>query len=140
MSMNNWTGIGRLTKDPELKIVADGVSKCSFTLAVDRDYSNKSTGERECDFINVVAWRSKAEFVEKYFSKGRMMGVRGRLQMRKWEDDNGVSRTIYEISAEDIYFCGDKRAERSEEDYSQDVPDGNDYVSGFAALDEDVPF
>jgi len=137
MSMNDWNGIGRLTKDPELRTTPNGVSVCSFSIAVDRDYADKDTKEREVDFFDIVAWRNTAEFVHKYFSKGRMIGVNGRLQNRTWEDKQGNKRRTTEIRAEHCYFCGDKPKDRTDEEYvNQDA--GYD---GFARLtDDDIPF
>lgn len=100
--------MGRLTADPELKNTQSGVSVTSFTLAVDRSYA-KAGAERQTDFINVVAWRSTAEFVCKYFTKGQMMAVSGPIQTRNYEDKNGNKRTAFEIVANDVSFTGSKR-------------------------------
>ncbi len=100
--------MGRLTADPELKNTQSGVSVCSFTLAVDRSYAKAGT-ERQTDFINVVAWRSTAEFVCRYFTKGQMMAVTGSIQTRNYEDKQGNKRTAFEIVANDISFTGSKR-------------------------------
>lgn len=94
---------GRLTRDPELRLTPNGVSVATFCLAVDRDYDRQQT-----DFINVVAWRQTAEFVDKYFRKGQMMVADGRLQIRDWTDKHGDRRTVAEVVAEHVYFCGDK--------------------------------
>ncbi|MBR6763292.1 MAG: single-stranded DNA-binding protein, partial [Clostridia bacterium] len=80
--LNHITIMGRLTRDPELRRTGTGIAVASFTLAVDRDFANSATGEKETDFIDIVAWRNTAEFVDKYFSKGRMAVVSGRLQIR----------------------------------------------------------
>lgn len=100
--------MGRLTADPELKNTQSGVSVCSFTLAVDRSYAKAGT-ERQTDFINVVTWRSTAEFVSRYFTKGQMMAVTGSIQTRNYEDKQGNKRTAFEIVANDVSFCGSKR-------------------------------
>ena len=100
--------MGRLTADPELKTTQSGVSVTSFTLAVDRSYAKAGT-ERQTDFINVVAWRSTAEFVCRYFTKGQMMAVSGPIQTRNYEDKNGNKRTAFEVVANDVSFTGSKR-------------------------------
>ena len=99
--------MGRLTRDPELRRTQSGTAVTSFSLAVDRDFKSQS-GEKETDFIDVVAWRSTAEFVAKYFTKGRMAVVEGRLQIRDWKDKDGNSRRSAEVVADNIYF-GDSR-------------------------------
>ena len=101
--LNNGTYMGRLTRDPELRITTGGDKVCSFTLAVERDRTKEAT-----DFIDFVAWGGTAEFVCKYFRKGRMMAVEGPLQQRKWTDKNGNSRNNHEVNARSVYFCDDK--------------------------------
>ena len=96
--------MGRLTRDPELRRTQTGTPVASFSLAVDRDFKDKSTGERTTDFIDVVAWRQTAEFVSRYFTKGRMAVVEGRLQMRDWTDKDGNKRTSAEVVADNVYF------------------------------------
>ena len=106
--LNHITIMGRLTKNPELRRTGSNIPVASFTLAVDRDIANKQTGEKETDFIDCTAWRNTAEFVEKYFTKGRIAVVSGRLQMRKWTDKDGNNRTSYEVVADSVYF-GDSK-------------------------------
>ena len=101
--------MGRLARDPELRHTQSGLPVASFRLAVDRDFKDKSTGERSTDWIDVVAWRQTAEFVCRYFSKGRMAVVEGRLQMRDWTDKDGNKRTSAEVVAENVYFGDSKR-------------------------------
>ena len=101
--------MGRLTRDPELRRTQTGTPVASFSLAVDRDFKDKSTGERATDFIDVVAWRQTAEFVSRYFSKGRMAVVEGRLQIRDWTDREGVKRRSAEVVADNVYFGDSKR-------------------------------
>ncbi len=101
--------MGRLTRDPELRHTQNGTAVASFSLAVDRDFKNKQTGEKETDFIDVVAWRGTAEFVSRYFSKGRMAVVEGRLQLRDWTDKEGNKRRSAEVIADNIYFGDSKR-------------------------------
>ena len=101
--------MGRLTRDPELRHTQTSASVASFTLAVDRDFKDKQTGERTTDFIDVVAWRQTAEFVSRYFSKGRMAVVEGRLQIRDWTDKDGNKRRSAEVIADNIYFGDSKR-------------------------------
>ncbi len=117
--LNQIVLMGRLVKDPELRRTGSGVAVASFTLAVDRDFANKETNEKETDFIDVVAWRNTAEFVTRYFTKGRMAVVSGRLQMRKWTDKEGGKRTAAEIVADNVYFGDSKK-------------DGNSFTGGNA--------
>ena len=107
--LNHIVIMGRLTRDPELRKTASGVSVASFSVAVDRDFSQQD-GKKETDFLDVVAWRNTAEFAAKYFTKGRMAVVSGRLQIRNWEDKEGNKRRTAEILAENIYF-GDSKKE-----------------------------
>ena len=113
--------MGRLTRDPELRHTQTGTAVATFSLAVDRDFKDKSTGERATDFINVVAWRQTGEFVSRYFTKGRMAVVEGRLQMRDWTDKDGNKRTTAEVVAENVYFGDSKR----------DGESGGSYSSGY---------
>lgn len=122
--------MGRLTRDPELRRTQNGTAVASFTLAVDRDIKDKQTGEKATDFIEVVAWRNTAEFVSKYFGKGRMAVVAGRLQMRKWTDKDGNNRIAAEVVAESVYF-GDSKKE------SSGSASGGGYVSQYAAQPAD---
>lgn len=101
--------MGRLTRDPELRRTQTGTAVASFTLAVDRDYKDKQTGERATDWIDVVAWRQTGEFVSRYFFKGRMAVVEGRLQMRDWTDKEGRKRRSAEVIADSVYFGDSKR-------------------------------
>ena len=100
--------MGRLTATPELRTTASGISVTSFTVAVDRSYA-KSGEERQTDFINVVAWRSTADFVTRFFTKGQMIAVQGSIQTRNYEDKNGNKRTAVEILAESVSFCSGKK-------------------------------
>ena len=102
--------MGRMTRDPELRRTGSGIAVAGFTVAVDRDFSGKDGGEKETDFIDCVAWRQTGEFVSKYFAKGRMAVVSGRLQIRGWTDKDGNKRTAIEIIAENLYFGGPKKA------------------------------
>ena len=106
--LNRIDIMGRLTADPELRQTASGIAVASFTLAVDRDRKNQN-GEKETDFIDVVVWRNTAEFVSKYFTKGRMAVASGRLEMRKWEDKNGNKRISAEVQADNVYFADSKK-------------------------------
>ena len=100
--LNQITIMGRLTRDPELRRTQAGVSVCTFTVAVDRDFQSRDSQEKQTDFIDVVAWRQTAEFVSKYFAKGRMIVVDGSLQSRKWQDKNGQNRINWEEIANNI--------------------------------------
>ena len=96
---------GRLVADPELRTTNTGVNVCSFTVACDRSFVRQGE-ERQCDFIDVVAWRTTAEFVSKYFHKGNMIGVQGSIQVRSYTDKNGINRKAFEIIADNVHFCG----------------------------------
>lgn len=121
MSLNNVTIMGRLTRDPELRYTQSNTPVASFTLAVDRDFGDKQT-----DFIDCVAWRGTGEFVDKYFSKGSMAIVSGRLQIRSWTDDNGNKRRSAEVVAEHVYFGESKRREASADISAADFEDLDD--------------
>ena len=114
--LNRIVIMGRLTRDPELRHTQSGTPVASFTLAVDRDVKDKQTGERTADFIDCVAWRSTGEFVSKYFAKGRMAVVEGRLQMRDWTDKDGNKRRSSEVVADSVYFGDSRREESATED------------------------
>ena len=133
--LNHIVIMGRLTRDPELRRTGSGVAVASFTLAVDRDFAPKDGGERETDFIDCVAWRGTAEFVEKYFSKGSLAVVSGRLQMRDWTDKDGNKRISAEVQVDSIYFGGAKRDEGGS--YAGDAQEPE-----FEELDDDpsLPF
>ena len=111
--LNKIIIMGRLTIDPELRRTGSGTAVTSFSLAVDRDFKSQS-GEKETDFIEVVAWKNTAEFVSKYFSKGRMAVVEGRLQIRDWTDKAGNKRTTAEVVADNVYFADSKRSESND--------------------------
>ena len=111
--LNKIILMGRLTRDPELRKTQSGTAVASFTLAVDRDYKPQD-GERETDFIDIVAWRGTAEFVSKYFSKGRMAIVEGRLQVRDWKDRDGNNRRSTEVVADNVYFGDSKKVSESD--------------------------
>ena len=108
--LNHIVIMGRLTRDPELRRTGSGVAVASFTLAVDRDFGKNDNGERETDFIDCVAWRQTGEFVSKYFTKGRMAVVSGRLQIRSWTDKDGNKRRAAEVVADNVYFGESKRS------------------------------
>ena len=131
--LNRIIVMGRMTRDPELRRTNSGTAVASFTVAVDRDFKSQS-GEKETDFIDVVAWRNTAEFVSKYFSKGRMAVVEGRLQLRDWTDKDGNKRRTAEIVADSVYF-GDSK--RDGGDMVQSEPQG-----GFNEIEDDgdLPF
>lgn len=130
--LNHIVIMGRLTRDPELRHTASGVAVASFTLAVDRDFGNRETGEKETDFIDVVAWRQTGEFVSKYFSKGRMAVVSGRLQIRSWTDKEGGKRRSAEVVADNVYF-GDSKRDSEGGSYNGSSYAGNSYRSSESA-------
>ena len=121
--LNHIVIMGRLTRDPELRYTQSNTPVASFTVAVDRDFGGRDGGEKQTDFIDCSAWRQTGEFVSKYFRKGSMIVVSGRLQSRKWQDRDGNNRTSWEISADNVYF-GESR--RRDED-SRDSYGGNNY-------------
>ena len=102
--LNHITIMGRLVRDPELRRTGSGIAVASFTVAVDRDFGGRDGGEKETDFIDCVAWRQTGEFVSKYFTKGRMIVVSGRLQIRSWNDKDGNKRRTAEVVADNCYF------------------------------------
>ena len=107
--LNHIVLMGRLTRDPELRRTGSGIAVATFSLAVDRDFGSRDGGEKETDFIDIVAWRSTAEFVSKYFTKGSMAVVSGRLQIRDWTDREGGKRRSAEVVADNVYFGESKR-------------------------------
>lgn len=123
--LNHIVIMGRLTRDPELRRTQNGTAVASFSLAVDRDYKPEG-GERETDFIDVVVWRGTAEFVQKYFAKGRMAVVSGRLQIRNWTDKEGNKRRSAEVVADNVYFADSKRDGDQVQNYAQ-PPQGYSY-------------
>ena len=139
--LNHITLMGRLTRDPELRRTQGGNSVASFALAVDRDFADKSTGQRDTDFIDIVAWKGTAEFVSSYFSKGRMAVVEGRLQIRDWTDRDGNKRRSAEVIAEHVYFGDSKRDGDSANNTAQSTP--QQAGDGYAELTDDdgeLPF
>ncbi len=133
--MNKIILIGRLTKDPELKTTNNGTNVCSFTIAVNRKFKNAS-GNYDADFINCVAWKQSAEFVSKYFAKGRMIAVEGSLQTRSYKAQDGSNRSATEVMVESLDFCGDKPTETKPEAKQEVKP--ND---GFVEVDDgELPF
>lgn len=131
--LNHIVLMGRLTRDPELRRTGTGIAVASFSLAVDRDYGSKETGEKETDFIDIVAWRSTAEFVSKYFTKGRMAVVSGRLQIRNWNDKDGNKRRSAEVVADNVYFGDSKRDTESGGSYTTGGYNAAPPASGYGA-------
>ena len=148
MSMNIAILIGRLTHDPELKTTPNGVSVCSFSIAVERAY--RKDQERQTDFINIVAWRGSAEFISKYFHKGSMIGIEGAIQTRRYQDKDGNNRTAFEVVANNVQFVESKRSEGTTEGNSIPTPENDplndlsDRLNKFTDLgnagDEDLAF
>lgn len=146
--LNQISVQGRIVRDPELRRTASGKAVTSFTLACDRDFKNQQTGEKEVDFIECVAWGGTAEMVEKYFHKGQMAVVTGRLQLRDWTDKNGQKRRQAEILVNNIYFCGSKESgtqasSGADNGYSAQAYQATAPAANFAELeDEDaqLPF
>ena len=137
--LNHITAAGRLTKDPELRRTQNGVAVASFTIACDRDIKDAS-GNKQTDFIDCVAWRNTAEFVDKYLTRGRMVIVSGRLQMRDWTDKNGNKRRNAEILAESVYFGDSKReVENTEKNETKEAAQTVDFDQ-VEIDDDDLPF
>ncbi len=137
--LNHIVIMGRLTRDPELRYTQSQTPVASFTVAVDRDFGGRDGGEKQTDFIDCSAWRQTGEFVSKYFRKGSMIVVSGRLQSRKWQDRDGNNRTNWEISADNVYFGESRRRDDDNRDsfggnnYSASNYGGNSYDSNRAA-------
>ena len=131
--LNHITIMGRLTRDPELRRTGSGVAVASFTVAVDRDFGGRDGGEKETDFIDCVAWRQTGEFVSKYFTKGRMIVVSGRLQIRSWTDKDGNKRRTAEVVADNCYFGDSKRDSDGGSSFGGNTYGGNSYGSAYSA-------
>ena len=125
--LNHITLMGRLVRDPELRRTGSGVAVASFRIAVDRDYAPKDGGERKADFIDCVAWRQTGEFISKYFTKGRMIVVDGRLEMRDWTDKEGNKRISAEVIVENAYFGDSRREGDSGASFGGNTYGGNAY-------------
>lgn len=136
--MNNVSLMGRLTSDPELKTTPSGVSVTSFSLAVDRGFKDKD-GERQADFINIVAWKQTAEFICNYFQKGAMLALTGRIQIRGYEDKDGNKRTAFEVIAEHCYFTGNKAADNASEK-AKPKPKAEPEFEEVELEEDDLPF
>lgn len=155
--LNKIVIMGRLTRDPEMRQTGSGTPVTSFSLAVERDYSGRDGGEKQTDFIDIVAWRHTAEFVDKYFAKGDMAAVSGRLQIRDWTDREGGKRRSAEVVADNVYFGESKRrdggdtsrpaapsasapAHRGSYGGYDNVPQGGSAFSELDDDDGDLPF
>lgn len=152
--LNHIVIMGRLTRDPELRRTGSGIAVASFTVAVDRDFGGRDGGEKETDFIDCVAWRQTGEFLSKYFTKGSMIVVSGRLQIRNWTDKEGNKRRSAEVVADNVYFGDSKRdgAAPGGFDQTPSYPQAPAYqapanpapsASGFSMLEDDdseLPF
>ncbi|MBE6764840.1 MAG: single-stranded DNA-binding protein [Clostridia bacterium] len=150
--LNSVVLMGRLTADPEARTTASNLSVTTFTLAVERNYANKQNGERTTDFIDIVAWRSTADFVVRYFKKGQLVAVQGSLQVRSYEDKDGNKRRVYEVQADQVFFAEPKRSsgdsapsryydnpppEKTEEPAAFSNGDAGDFTP---IPDDDLPF
>ena len=139
--LNHIILMGRLTKDPELRYTQSQTPVVSFTLAVERDFGGKDGGEKETDFIDIVAWKNTATFVSKYFAKGRMAAVSGRLQIRDWTDKDGNKRRSAEVVADSVYFCESKREKEERPNYGEyEVIPGASSFGDLADVDGEFPF
>ena len=136
--LNHVSILGRLTAAPELRTTSSNVSVVRFTLAVDRDFKDKQTGERHADFIDVIAWRSTADFVAKYFAKGQLVAVSGRIQTNTYEDNKGNKRKAVEVLAENVYFAEPKRS--NEAPQAPAYEGSSDDFKPLPVADDDLPF
>ena len=137
--MNKVILVGNLTRDPELITTNNGISLCRFTLAVQRRFASNE-GEREADFINIVAWRQRAEFITKYFKKGSLIGIEGSIQTRRYQDKNGNNRTIFEVVVNNAQFVESKRdGAATNEPASYSNADASDFAE-IGGMDDDLPF
>ena len=127
--LNHITLMGRLTRDPELRRTGSGVAVASFTVAVDRDFGGRDGGEKKTDFIECVAWRQTGEFISKYFTKGRMIVVEGRLEIRDWTDKEGNKRRNAEVNVSNAYFGDSKRDGDSGASYGGNAYGGNSFTA-----------
>lgn len=140
--LNHITIMGRLTRDPELRRTGSGVAVANFAIACERDFSGKDSSEKETDFVGCVAWRSTGEFVSKYFSKGRMAVVDGRLQMRSYTDKDGNRRTAAEVIADNVYFADSKKAAENggnSPTAAEAATPAAPAAGNFAPIDDDEP-
>lgn len=137
--LNHITIMGRLVRDPELRRTGSGIAVADFTVAVDRDYSGRDGGEKETDFIDCVAWRQAGEFVSKYFTKGRMIVVSGRLQVNRWKDKDGNSRRTTVVVADNCYFGDSKPSSAASQQPGYSAASEQDY-SELEGDDEQLPF
>ena len=145
--LNKVILMGRLVADPELKQTTNNISVCRFSIAINRPFVPKDGGERQSDFINIVVWRNTAEFVSKYFTKGKMIIVEGTLRNNNYTDKDGVKHYSLEVHADNVSFGGDKKSDdtsaeqkpkQQEQQSKADVPDFD--LSEFEVLDGDAPF
>lgn len=147
--LNNIVLMGRLVANPELRHTPNSVAVTSFTLAVNRSYV-KSGEERQTDFIDIVAWRSTAEFVSKYFHKGQLVAVQGSLQTRTYQDKDGNKRKVFEVIADNVYFAESKRDSYTDNSYDNNPETKNESANSYSSgssddfqeipLDDDLPF
>ncbi len=131
--LNHIVLMGRLVRDPELRQTQSGISVVSFRIAVDRDYQSRDGGDKQADFIDIVAWRSTAEFVSKYFTKGRMAVVSGRLQVREWTDKENNKRYSTEVVADNVYFGDSKPSGQASGGQPSGGRSGGSYGGGYDA-------
>ncbi len=134
--LNNVNLCGRLVENPELKKTTNGTSVTAFTIAVDRDYT--SGDEKQTDFIKIVAWRGTAEFVSKYFTKGKLIIINGAIQVRKYVNQNGENRYITEVIANHVYFAGDKSEKPNVNVQNDEAPQSNEQANNFEEISEDI--
>lgn len=138
--LNHIVIMGRLTRDLELRRTQSGTAVTSFSIACDRDFKDKDSGERQTDFIDVVAWRTTAEYVCKYFSKGRMAVVEGRLQIRDWTDKDGGKRRSAEVIADNVYFGDSKKDDQGSRPVSRGVDVSASDFAEISEEDGELPF
>lgn len=137
--MNKVILLGRLTRDPELKTTTTGVSVTTFSIAVERNYVNEETGQRDADFINCLSWRKQAENIARYCSKGSQIALEGRLQVRSYDDRDGNRRFVTEVVADNVTFLSPKKKEEVEEQQEESNVDFN-FEDEIELTEDDLPF
>ncbi len=136
--LNQVIMIGRLTADPELRQTPQGVNVCTFTIAVERSFS-KQGEERKTDFFDVVAWKGQADFVSRFFQKGKMIAVQGRMETQQYEDKKGIKRKAYTIVADSLHFCESKKDDAQSQGAAPEQPQAAESFTAYSN-DEDLPF
>lgn len=140
MKMNKVILLGRLTRDPELKTTTTGVSVTTFSIAVERNYVNEETGQRDADFINCLSWRKQAENIARYCSKGSQIALEGRLQVRSYDDRDGNRRFVTEVVADNVTFLSPKKKEEQVEEQQEELNVDFNFEDEIELTEDDLPF